>query len=123
LDVEPNNKSKHLPYHFNTQLNDVDDIIIGGGVDARPLQFQLGKLPTMTGIIEKQGSEWDGIDEKIFFNWSESNQHVDVVMSTSKEYEEFFIMFSMMNFTKKLSKTKIIETKARLNFRLRSTVS
>jgi hypothetical protein len=49
-------KSKHLPCHFKTQLNDVDGIIIGGGVVARPLQFQLGKLPTMTGFIETQGS-------------------------------------------------------------------
>jgi hypothetical protein len=47
-------------------LNDVDDIIIGGSVVARPLQFQLEKLPTMNGIIEKQDSGWDNIDEKTF---------------------------------------------------------
>jgi hypothetical protein len=40
-------------------LYDVDSIIIGGGVVARP-------LPTMTDIIEKQGSEWDNIDEMTF---------------------------------------------------------
>ena len=45
----------------------MDNLIIGGGVVTRPLQFQLGKLPTMTGIIEKQGSGWDDIDEKTFF--------------------------------------------------------
>ncbi len=59
--------SKHLPYHFKTQLNDVDGIIIGGGVLAHPLQFQLGKLPTMDGIFEKQDPGWDNIDEKTFF--------------------------------------------------------
>jgi hypothetical protein len=48
-------------------LNDVDDIIIESGVVARPLQFQLGKLPIMNGIIEKQDSGWDNIDEKTFF--------------------------------------------------------
>jgi hypothetical protein len=48
-------------------LNDVDDIIIGGGVVAHHLQFQLGKLPTMNGIIEKQDSGWDNIDEETFF--------------------------------------------------------
>ena len=59
--------SKCLPYHFKTRLNDVGDIIIGGGVVARPLQFQLEKLLTMNGIIEKESSGWDDIDEKTFF--------------------------------------------------------
>jgi hypothetical protein len=59
--------SKHLPYHYKTQLNDVDGIIIGGGVVARPLQFQLGNFKTMNGIIEKQDPGWDDIDEKTFF--------------------------------------------------------
>ena len=48
-------KTKHFPFHFKTCLNDVNDIIIGGVGVTCPLQFQLGKLPTMTGIIEKQG--------------------------------------------------------------------
>jgi len=91
-------KSTHLPYPFITRLNDVDDITIGGGVVVHPLQFPLGKLPTMTSIIENQGSGWDNINEKTFFNQSEGNQHEDFIMSTSKEYEECFIMFSMMNF-------------------------
>ncbi len=56
--------SKHLPYHFKTWLNNVDGIIIGCGVVARPLQFQLGKFITMNGIIEKQDPGWDNIDEK-----------------------------------------------------------
>jgi hypothetical protein len=87
-------------------LNDVDDIIIGGSVIVRPNLFLLGKLPTMTSIIEKQGSGWDKIDEKTFFNSSEGYQREDVVMSTSKEYEESFIMFSTMNFIKKTVKNK-----------------
>ena len=45
----------------------MDGIIISGGVVARPLEFQLGKLPTMNGIIEKQDPGWDDIDEKTFF--------------------------------------------------------
>jgi hypothetical protein len=43
--------SKHLPYQFKIGLNDVDGIILGGGVVARPLQFQLGNFKTMNGII------------------------------------------------------------------------
>jgi hypothetical protein len=103
-------------------LNDVDDIIIGGGVVVCPLQFPLGKLPTMPSIIEKQGSGWDHINEKTFFNQSEGNQHEGIVMSASKEYEECFIMFSMVNFIKKQSRTKINETKPRLNVYLRFSV-
>jgi len=99
-------KPTHLLYHFNTHLNDVDDIIIGGGVVVHPLQFPLWKLPAMTSIIEKQGSGWDNINEKTFFNQSEGNQHEDVIMSTSKEYEECFIMFSTMNFIKKTVNNK-----------------
>jgi hypothetical protein len=43
-------------------------------------------------------------------------------MSTTKDYEECFIMFSTMTFIKKHSTTKINETKARLNNRLRFAV-
>ena len=46
--------STHLPYQFKIDFKEVDDIIIiGGGVVARPLQFQLGNFTTMLGITEK----------------------------------------------------------------------
>jgi hypothetical protein len=96
------NKKTPLPFLFKTRLNGVDDIIIGGGVFSRPLQFPLGKMPTMTSIIEKQGSGWNNMNDKTFFNHTEGNQREDVIMSTSKEYEECFIMFSTMNYIKKL---------------------
>ena len=76
----------------------MDGIIIGGGVVARPLQFQLGKFITMNGIIEKQDPGWDNIDEKTFFHRSEGYKREDVVMSTTKDYEECFIMYSTMIF-------------------------
>ena len=47
------NKKGSLPYLFKTCLNDVDDIIIGGGIVVHPLQFPQGKLPSMTSIIER----------------------------------------------------------------------
>ncbi len=93
-------ESTHLPYHFYTRLNDMDDVIVRGGVIARPLQFPLGKLPTMTSIIEKQGSGWENINEKTFFKQSEGYQREDVVMLTLKQYEECYIMFSMMKYIK-----------------------
>ena len=101
--------------YLTISLNDVDGIIIGGGVVARPLQFQLGKFITMNGIIEKQDPGWDDIDDKTFFHRSEGYKREDIVMSTTKEYEECFIMYSTMNFIKKLSTKKINKTKARLN--------
>ena len=106
LHVDPKTKKGSLPYLFKTCLNDVDDIIIGGGVVVRPLQFPQGILPSMTSIIEKKGSGWDNINEKTFFDQSEGNQRQDVVMSTSKEYEECFIMFSTMSYIQKTVKNK-----------------
>ena len=57
------------------------------------------------------------------FHWSEGYKPEDVVVSTTKEYEECFIMYSTMNFIKKLSAQKINKTRARLNVCLRSAVS
>ena len=34
----------HLPFHFSICLNVMEDVIIGGGVVARPLQFPFRKL-------------------------------------------------------------------------------
>ena len=55
----------------------------------------------MNGIIEKQDPGWDDIDDKTFFHRSEGYKREDIVMSTTKEYEECFIMYSTMNFIKK----------------------
>ncbi len=59
--------SKHVPYQFKIGFKDADDIIIGGAVVSRPLQFQLGNFTTMNGIIEKQHPGWNDIDAKTFF--------------------------------------------------------
>jgi hypothetical protein len=108
------NQKGFLPYQFKTCLNDVDDIIIGGGVVVRPLQFPQGTLPSMTSILEKQGSGWDNVNEKTFFNQSEGNQRQEVVMSTSKEYEECFIMFSTMSYIQKTVKNKDKKDKSKI---------
>ena len=79
-----------------------------------PLQFPIEQLPSMTSIIEKQGSGWDNINEKTFFNQSEGNQRQDVVMSTSKEYEECFIMFSTMSYIQKTVKNKDKKDKSKI---------
>ena len=55
----------------------------------------------MLGITEKPHSGWDDIDDKTFFHMSEAYKHEEVVMSTTKNYEECFIMFSTMSLIKK----------------------
>ena len=49
------NKSSTKLYRFNLCSHDSEDMIIGEGIGSRPLQLSLGKLHTMTSIIEKQG--------------------------------------------------------------------
>jgi len=88
------NKSSTKLYRFNLRSHDSEDMIIGEGIGSRPLQYSLGKLHTMTSIIEKQGSGWDKINAKDFFKCSEVYRREDVDMSTNKEYEECNIMFS-----------------------------
>ncbi len=91
----------------------MDGIIIGGGVVARPLQFQLGKFTTMNGIIEKQDPGWDDIDEKTFFIGVRPMRE-DVVMSTTKDYEECFIMYSTMIFIKQTLHNKDKQDKSKI---------
>ena len=115
--------SKHLPYQFKIGFKDVDDIIIGGGVVARPFQFQLGNFTIMLGIIEKQHSGWDDIFMiRLFFIGVRPYKREEVVMSTTKDYEECFIMFSTMTLIKKHSTTQINKTKARPSNHLRFAV-
>jgi len=80
-------------------------MIIGEGIGSCPLQYSLGKLHTMTSIIEKQGSGWDKINVKEFFKTSEVYRREDVPMTTTKEYEECNIMFSTMHSIRKTVKT------------------
>ena len=61
------NKSSIELCCFNLRSDDSDDVIIGEGIGSRPVQYLLGKLHTMTSIIEKQGSGWDQINATEFF--------------------------------------------------------
>jgi hypothetical protein len=103
----------------------VDDIIIGGGVVARPLQFQLGNFTTMLGISEKPHSGWDDIDDKTYFHRSEAYKHEEIVMSTTKDYEECFIMFSTMTLIKKTLHNTDKQNKSKIeqSFEIRCAVT
>jgi hypothetical protein len=110
-------------YRFNLCSRDSEDMIIGEGIGSHPIQFSLGKMHTMSSIIEKQGTGWDKIDAKEFFKCSEIYRREDINMSTTKEYEECIIMFSTMNSIRIILKNKEKEMKAGLNVPLRSSVS
>jgi hypothetical protein len=104
IERQAKNQSSTQLYHFNLCSHDSKDTIIGEGICSRPLQFSLGKLHTMTSIIEKQGSGWDKINVKDLFKCSEVYRHEDVNMSTTKEYKESNIMFSTMHSIRKTVK-------------------
>ncbi len=76
----------------------------------------------MLGITEKPHSGWDDIDDKTYFHRSDAYKREEVVMSTTKDYEECFIMFSTMSLIKKHSTTQINKTKARSSNHLRFAV-
>ncbi len=48
------NTAEVLPYQYLTKLNGEDCVIIG--LIARPLQYPLGKIPTMSSILDKPGN-------------------------------------------------------------------
>ena len=97
VECQAENKSFTQLYRFNLCSHDSEDMIIGEGIGSCPIQFLLGKLHTMSSIIEEQGSGWDKINAKEFFKCSEVYRREDVNMSTTKEYKECNIMFSTMN--------------------------
>jgi len=111
------NKSSTQLYRVNLRSRDLEDTIIGEGIGSCPLQFSLGKLHTMTSIIEKQGSGWDKINAKEFFKGSEVYRREDVNMSTTKEYEECNIMFSMMHSIRKTVKTPLRSSVSQINIK------
>ncbi len=87
------NTAKVLPYQYLTKLNGEDCVI--SGLVTRPLQFTLGKIPTMSSILDKPGDGWEDINEGEYFKCSEG-QREDVIMSTSKDFKECYIIYSMM---------------------------
>ena len=76
----------------------------------------------MLGITEKQHSGWDDIDDKTYFHRSEAYKREEVVMSTTKDYEECFIMFSTMTLIKKTLHNTDKQNKARSSNHLRFAV-
>jgi len=83
-----------VPNQYNATLH--NQIIQVGGLVARPLQVLLGKLPTMTNIMSKQGQGWEDVLTDHYFRSSSKQPFENLFMTTSKEFEECFILFSTM---------------------------
>ncbi len=79
----------------------------------------------MLGISEKPHSGWDDIDDKTFFHRSEAYKYEEVVMSTTKDYEECFIMFSTISLIKKTlhSTDKQNKSKIEQSFEIRCAMT
>jgi hypothetical protein len=59
------NTAKVPPYQYLTKLNGEDCVI--SGLIARSLQSPLGKITTMSSILDKSGGGWEDIDEGKYF--------------------------------------------------------
>ncbi len=106
------NTAKVPPYQYLTKLNGKDCVI--SGLVARPLQFPLGKIPTMSSILDKPGNGWEDNDEGEYFECSEG-QREDIIMSTSKDFEECYIIYSTMKCIRVTNVKKIRKTTEYLN--------
>ncbi len=66
------NAAKVPPYQYLTKLNGKDCVIIG--LVARPLQFPLGKILTMSSILDKPGNSWEDINEGEYYKCSDGQR-------------------------------------------------
>jgi hypothetical protein len=64
----------------------------------QPHQFSLENIPTMSGITDIHGEGWDSRKISRYFNKKNNiaNQQEEVPMTTSKQFEQAYIIFSMM---------------------------
>jgi hypothetical protein len=109
---QADNTAKVFPYQYLTKLNGEDCVI--SGLAARLLQFPLGKIPTMSSILDKLGNSGEDINEDEYFKCSEG-QREDVIMSTSKDFKECNIIYSMMKWIRVTNVKKIRKTTEYLN--------
>jgi hypothetical protein len=50
----------------------------------------------MSSLLDKHGPGWDSVNVHDYFKLSEGNEREDMIMSTSKEYEECCIIFETL---------------------------
>jgi hypothetical protein len=91
-----NNTNSDSGFSYETVMNS-QSYTIHSGI-TRPCQFSLGNVPTMSGITDSVGENWD--ERKISRYFIERNnivnQQEEVPMTTSKQFEQAYIIFLMM---------------------------
>jgi hypothetical protein len=91
-----NNTNSDYGFSYETVMKSQSNTIHSG--ITRPCQFSLGNIPTMSGITDSIGEGWDTRKISRFFNERNNivNQQDEVPMTTSKLFEEGYIIFSTM---------------------------
>jgi hypothetical protein len=91
-----NNNNSDPGFSYVAVMNS-QTYIIPSGI-TRPHQFSLGNIPTMSGITDSIGEGWDTRKISKYFKKENNiaNQQEEVPMTTSKQFDQAYIMFSTM---------------------------
>jgi hypothetical protein len=91
-----NNTNSDPGFFYDTVMNS-QSYTIHSGI-TQPHQFSLGNIPTMSGITDSVGDGWDERKILTYFNKRNNiaNQQEEVPMTTSKQFEQTYIIFSTM---------------------------
>ncbi len=91
------NSTNSDPEFYNEIVMNSQSYTIRSGI-TQPHQFSLGNIPTMSGITDSLGEGWDTTKISRYFNERNNiaNLQEDVPMTTSKQFEQTYIIFSMM---------------------------
>jgi hypothetical protein len=94
INLHSNKVLLNPPYCFFHYINKEQHLI--GTRSVCPIQFPSGKLLTMTSLLDKHETGWDNVNVHDYFRLSKGCGREDLIMSTSKEYEECCIIFETL---------------------------
>jgi hypothetical protein len=91
-----NNNNSDLGLSYGTVMNSQRYIICSGITRLR--QFLLKNIPTMSAITDSMDEGWDTRKISKYFNKENiiANQQKEVPMTTSKQFEQAYIIFLTM---------------------------
>jgi hypothetical protein len=83
-------------HSYQTILNQSEYIIHNSAT--RPVQFSLGRLPTMPSFTQKLGAGWERINSDNYFHEGRTDDVLqkEVIMTTLHLYEEAYIQLMTM---------------------------
>jgi hypothetical protein len=102
-----NNTHSDFGLSYKTVMNN-QSFTIRSGI-TQPHQFSLGNIPTMSGITDRVGEDWDERKITFFFNKRNNfgNGQEEVPMTTSENFEQAYITLSTMTKIKLTTKKGI----------------